>query len=234
MEELGRGIVEALRLLVSGDRDVWQIIWLSLRVSLTATMVSLAVGLPLGCLLGLSRFRGRSLLLGLVHTGMGLPPVTVGVLVTILLWRNGPFGAFRLLYTPEAMIIAQAAIATPIVTGLSVAALQSLDPRYRLQLLSLGASRTRMMIWLIREARLPLLAAAMAGFGAVISEVGAAMMVGGNIAGETRVLTTATVLEVSRGNFDIAIALSLVLLSLTYSVNLLLTLLQQRPAPWER
>jgi tungstate transport system permease protein len=234
MGEIVDGGREGIRLLLSGDRDVWEIILLSLRVSITATLVSLVFGVPIGVLLALTRFRGRSLLIGLIHTGMGLPPVTVGVVVTMLLWRNGPFGDLRLLYSPRAMIIAQASIAMPIVIGLSISSLQSLDPRLRLQLLSLGASRTRMTWWLIREARLPLLAAMMAGFGAVISEVGAAMMVGGNIAGETRVLTTATVLEVGRGNFDIAIALSFVLLLLTYTVNVVLTYVQQRPAAFER
>jgi tungstate transport system permease protein len=129
------------------------------------------------------------------------------------------------------MIIAQAAIATPIVAGLTLAAVQALDPRLRLQLLGIGASPLQMTWWLLREARLPLIAAVIAGFGAVISEVGAAMMVGGNIKGETRVLTTATVLEVGRGNFDIAVALTVVLLLLTYAVNLTLTVLQQRRRP---
>ncbi len=230
MNEIWDGIVEGFRLLLSGDDDVWEIVFLSLRVSLTATAISLLIGVPLGALLALTRFPGRSPLVGMVHTGMGLPPVTVGVIITMLLWRNGPFGDARLLFTPSAMIIAQAAIAMPIVIGLSMSALQSLDPRLRLQLKSLGASRTRTAWWLIRESRLPLLAAVMAGFGAVISEVGAAMMVGGNIKGETRVLTTATVLEVGRGNFDIAVALSVVLLLLTYSVNLTLTYVQQRSA----
>lgn len=228
MGEIWNGIVEGFRLLLSGDDGVWEIVFLSLRVSLSATAISLLIGVPLGTLLALTRFPGRSPLVGLVHTGMGLPPVTVGVIVTMLLWRNGPFGDARLLYTPTAMIIAQASIAMPIVIGLSMSALQSLDPRLRLQLTSLGASRIRTAWWLIRESRLPLLAAVMAGFGAVISEVGAAMMVGGNIKGETRVLTTATVLEVGRGNFDIAVALSVVLLLLTYLVNITLTYVQQR------
>jgi tungstate transport system permease protein len=159
---------------------------------------------------------------------MGLPPVTVGVIVTLLLWRNGPFGDLRLLYTPTAMILAQAAIAAPIVTSLTLASMQGLDPRFKLQLMSLGASRVQSTWWLLREARLPILAAVMAGFGAVISEVGAAMMVGGNVKGETRVLTTATVLEVGRGHYDIAVALSIVLLIITYTLNLTLTWVQQR------
>ena len=228
MDELWQGVREAARLLATGDRDVWEIALLSLRVSLTATLVSLLLGVPVGATLALTRFPGRSFLVGLVHAGMGLPPVTAGLIVSLLLWRDGPIGALRLLYTPTAMIIAQAVIATPIVAGLTMAAVQALDPRLRLQLLTLGASRLQATWWLLREARLPLLAAVMAGFGAVISEVGAAIMVGGNIKGETRVLTTATVLEVGRGNFEVAVALSLVLLALTYAVTLALTLLQQR------
>ncbi len=228
MDDLWQGLIEAGRLLATGDRDVWAIVLLSLRVSLTATAVSLLVGVPIGTALALTRFPGRSLIVGLVHTGMGLPPVAAGLLVSLLLWRNGPLGALRLLYTPTAMIVAQAAIATPIVAGLTLAAVQALDPRLRLQLLALGASPIQTVWWLLREARLPLLAAVMAGFGAVISEVGAAIMVGGNIRGETRVLTTATVLEVGRGNFEVAVALSIVLLVLTYSVNLALTAIQQQ------
>ena len=228
MDELWQGLREAVRLLATGDRDVWEIVLLSLRVSLTATLVSLLLGVPVGAVLALTRFRGRAIVVGLVHAGMGLPPVTAGLIVSLLLWRNGPIGALRLLYTPTAMVIAQAVIATPIVAGLTLAAVQGLDPRLRLQLLSLGASPVQATWWLLREARLPLLAAVMAGFGAVISEVGAAIMVGGNIKGETRVLTTATVLEVGRGNFEVAVALSLVLLALTYAVTLALTLIQQR------
>ena len=228
MGEIWDGVREAVRLLATGDRDVWQIVLLSLRVSLTATLVSLLLGVPVGAALALTRFRGRALVVGLVHAGMGLPPVTAGLIVSLLLWRNGPIGALRLLYTPTAMVIAQAVIATPIVAGLTLAAVQALDPRLRLQLLALGASPVQATWWLLREARLPLLAAVMAGFGAVISEVGAAIMVGGNIRGETRVLTTATVLEVGRGNFEVAVALSLVLLCLTYAVTLALTVLQQR------
>jgi tungstate transport system permease protein len=232
VDDLWGGLTEATRLLASGDREVWGVILLSLRVSLTATAVSLLLGVPAGAGLALSRFPGRALLVGLVHTGMGLPPVSVGLLVSLLLWRSGPLGELRLLYTPTAMVIAQAVIATPIVVGLTLAAVQGLDPRLRLQLLALGASRRQAAWWLLREARLPLIAAVIAGFGAIISEVGAAMMVGGNIKGETRVLTTATVLEVGRGNFEVAVALTIVLLLLTYSVNLALTAIQQRGRRW--
>jgi tungstate transport system permease protein len=157
--------------------------------------------------------------------------VVVGLFVSISLWRNGPLGVLGLLYTPTAMIIAQSVIATPIVTGISLAAIQQLPPKLRLQILALGATRWQMVRLLLREARLPLLAAVMAGFGGVISEVGASIMVGGNIKGQTRVLTTATVMETGRGNFDIAIALSVILLLLTFAVNYLLTRIQQQERP---
>lgn len=231
MDLFASAVVQALRLLLSGDPETWQITLLSLRVSLTATAISLLVGVPLGTWLALARFPGRGLLLALVNTGMGMPPVVAGLVITILLWRTGPLGQLRLLYTPTAIVIAQVALALPIVIGLTVAAIQQLNPRLRLQILALGATRWQYLWLLAREARLPLLAAAMAGFGAVISEVGAAMMVGGNIQGQTRVLTTATVLETSKGNFDLALALGLILLLLVYAVNLTLTWIQQRGRP---
>jgi tungstate transport system permease protein len=222
------GVLEALRLLATGDPDVWRVTLRSLQVSGTATLLSLLVGVPLGVVLALTRFPGRALAVSLVNTGMGLPPVVVGLFVTILLWRNGLFGAWELLYTPVAMIAAQLVIAAPIVVGLTLAAVQQVPDRFRLQLLGLGASRPQMVAVLLREARLPMLAAVMAGFGGVISEVGASMMVGGNIRDSTRVLTTATVLETGKGNFDVAIALSLILLSITFLINFALTLIQQR------
>lgn len=231
MDVIVNGAVEAARLLLSGDPELWQVIWLSLRVSLTATFLSLFIGIPLGAMLALRAFRGRGAVVSLVNTGMGLPPVVVGLFVTILLWRNGPLGELRLLYTPNAMIVAQCVIAVPIVTGLTLAALQALNPKLRLQLQALGATRTQTVWLLVQEARLPLLAAVMAGFGAVISEIGASMMVGGNIQGQTRVLTTATVMETSKGNFALAMALSLILLGLMVLVNSVLTWVQQRQRP---
>jgi tungstate transport system permease protein len=228
MDEIASGFGQALRLLLGGDRDVWEVVALSLRVSLSATGVSLLLGVPVGLLLALARVPVRPLVVGAVHAGMGLPPVVAGLLVSLILWRNGPLGGLGLLYSPTAMVIAQAAIASPIVAGLTLAAVSGLDPRYRLQLRALGASRLQTAWWLLREARIGIVAAVVAGFGAIISEVGAAMMVGGNIKGETRVLTTATVLEVGRGNFETAIALSFVLLLLVYTVTLALTMLQGR------
>ena len=228
MELFLEGIIEAFRLLLSGDPEVWSIVWLSLWISGTATAISLVIGLPLGTLLALGQFTTRKFWISLVNTGMALPPVVVGLVVSILLWRSGPFGFMRLIYTPGAIIIAQTVIAAPVVTGLTVASLQQLDPRLQIQLLGLGASRLQMVWALWREARLPLLAALMAGFGSVLSEVGASMMVGGNLLHHTRVLTTAIVLETSKGEFAVAIALSVILLLLAYLVNLFLTWVQQR------
>lgn len=230
MELIWEGIKEAFYLLVSGDPEVWEITFLSLKVSLTATAISLLVGLPLGTWLAMRRFRGRGFSLSVINTGMALPPVVVGLWVSIFLWRSGPLGGLGLIYTPTAIVIAQTIIAAPVVTGLTAAALQQLDPRLQMQLLGLGASQTQMVLALWREARLPLMAALMAGFGAVISEVGASMMVGGNIRHQTRVLTTATVLETSRGEFATAIALGFILLLLAYLVNMGLTWIQQRGA----
>jgi tungstate transport system permease protein len=222
------GIAQAFGLLLAGDPEVWSITLLSLRISGTATLLSLVVGIPLGTVLALARFPARSLVISVVNTGMGLPPVVVGLFVTILLWRSGPLGALELLYTPTAIVIAQLVIAAPIVTGLTLAAVQQVPEKFRLQIVALGASRTQMVWVVLKEARLPMLAAVMAGFGGVISEVGASMMVGGNIKGSTRVLTTATVLETGKGNFDVAIALSVILLLLTFLVNWALTAIQQR------
>ncbi len=228
MDLIWEGLRKALELLLTLDPEVLRITWLSLQVSGAATLISLAIGLTVAVAVALNEFPGKRLVIALLNTGMGLPPVVVGLFVTILLWRNGPLGSLGILYTPWAMILAQAIIASPIIAGISLAALQHLPPGLRLQILALGATRPQMVWLLLKEARLPLLAAVMAGFGGVISEVGASIMVGGNIKGQTRVLTTATVMETGKGNFDVAIALSLVLLVLAFSVNALLTHLQQR------
>jgi tungstate transport system permease protein len=224
------GFWQAIRLLLGADPEIWAILWLSLQVSGTATALALLIGVPAGVGLALTRFPGRTLLVSAVNAGMGLPPVVVGLFVTILLWRSGPFGALEILYTPAAIVIAQAVIASPIVTGITLAAVQNVPEMFRLQLLGLGASR-RQMIWVVlREARLPMLAAIMAGFGGIISEIGASLMVGGNIKGQTRTLTTAMVLETNKGSFDVAIALAILLLILVFLVNWALTTVQQRRA----
>jgi tungstate transport system permease protein len=186
------------------------------------------VGVPLGYLLARARFPGRTVLLGLVNTGMGMPPVVVGLVVWLLLTRSGPLGFLGLVYTARAMILAQFLIATPLVVGFTAASIQALPPLLPDLLASLGAGRARTLWLLSREARLGLVAAVMAGFGAIVSEVGASMTVGGNLRGSTRVLTTAIVTETGRGNLAVALALGLLLLTLAFGVNLLLTLVQQR------
>jgi tungstate transport system permease protein len=231
MQVIWDGLVHAFQLLLSGDAEVLDITLLSLKISGIATGLSIFIGLPLGTLLALGQFRSRKFWISLINTGMALPPVVVGLTVSIFLWRSGPLGSLRLMYTTTAIVIAQIIIAAPVVTGLTSAALQQLDPRLRNQLYGLGASRWQMIQSLWIEARLPLLAAVMAGFGSVISEVGASMMVGGNIRYQTRVLTTAIVLETNKGEFALAIALSIILLALAYLVNLFLTWIQQRNPP---
>jgi len=228
MDLIWQGMVEGLRLLLRGDAQVLSVVVLSLRVSLTATFFSLVLGVPTGIALGLSGFRGRRFIVSLVNVGMGLPPVVVGLMVAIMLWRSGPFGFLGIMYSPLAIIIAQICIALPIVTALTLAAIQQLNPKVRLQILALGASKWQMFWILVREAKFSIVAATIAGFGGVISEVGASMMVGGNILGQTRVLTTATVMETGKGNFEVALALSTILFALAYMVTLSLTIIQQR------
>ena len=230
MDVLVAGVRQAVGLLLGGDREIVTVLWLSLQVSGTATLIALLLGIPAGAVLALTRFPGRTLVVSVVNTGMGLPPVVVGLFVTILLWRSGPFGDWEVLYTPAAIVLAQAVIASPIVTGITLAAVQNVPAKFRLQLIALGASRRQMLGVVLREARLPMLAAVMAGFGGVISEIGASMMVGGNIRGQTRTLTTAMVLETGKGNFDVAIALSVLLLALVFGINWALTTIQQRHA----
>ncbi|MBI2493726.1 MAG: ABC transporter permease [Candidatus Rokubacteria bacterium] len=230
MDLLWSGLRQAFALVTGGDPEVWAILRLSLQVSGSATLIALGLGIPAGAALALARFPGRALVVSLVNTGMGLPPVVVGLFVTLFLWRSGPLGGWEILYTPAAIVLAQAVIAAPIVTGITLAAVQQVPEKFRLQLLALGASRAQMVRVTLREARLPMLAAVMAGFGGVISEIGASLMVGGNIKGSTRTLTTAMVLETGKGNFEVAIALSLLLLALVFLVNWALTALQQRRA----
>lgn len=228
MGVIGTGLVEAARLLATADPEVVDITFRTLQVSGSATCVAVLIGVPAGTLLAHTRFFGRGLVVSLVNFGMGLPPVVVGLATWLCLTRYGPLGFLGLLYTPAAMVIAQAVIAAPIVAGFTIAAIQSVSPKLRLQLLALGADRWQYLWLLLREARLGILAAVIAGFGGVVSEVGASIMVGGNVRGETRVLTTATVLEVSKGNFEMAAALSVILLFLSFGITACLTFLQQR------
>lgn len=228
MDLVFEGIRTAWQLLIGLDQELLAVTFLSLKVSGLATMISLVIGILGGTLIALASFPGKRVLVSIVNTSMGLPPVVVGLFVTIMLWRNGPFGSLGILYTPSAMVLAQTVIATPIVMGITIASIQSLPANMSLQILALGASRLQMVWMLVKQARLALLAGVMAGFGGVISEVGASIMVGGNIKGYTRVLTTATVMETSRGNFDIAIAFGIILLVICFLINYFLTIVQQR------
>ncbi|HTT66864.1 MAG TPA: ABC transporter permease [Gemmatimonadales bacterium] len=210
------------------DAQLWPIIGRTILISGVATVLAVLAGAPLGYLMARSRFRGRTLLLALVNTGMGLPPVVVGLVVWLLLARSGPLGALDLIYTKQAMIAAQFVIGLPLVVGVTAAAVQALPRELPDLLLSLGAGPWRTMLLIAREARLGLLAALMAGFGAVISEVGAAMTVGGNLQGSTRVLATAIVTLTGRGEIAAALILGGLLLLIAFATNLVLTVVQQR------
>lgn len=222
------GIKKGFFLIANLDAEVLTILKLSLLVSASATVIAVCIGVPLGSIIALKKFPFRKLIIALVNTGMGLPPVVVGLLVTLFLSRSGPLGFLQWLYTLKGMIVAQVIIATPIITGLSLASVQSIEPRLYQQILSLGAGVGQALWILLKEIRLSILAAIIAGFGSIISEVGAVMMVGGNIKGQTRVLTTAIVLETHTGNFDIAIALGIILLFMSFVINLALTFIQQK------
>jgi tungstate transport system permease protein len=222
------GFREAFRLLVTLNDEVLGITLRTIQVSGSSTLISVLLGIPAGAVVALNRFFGRAFLIDLINFGMGLAPVVVGLAVWLCFTRYGPLGMLNLLYTPTAMIVAQTIIAFPVVTGLTLASIQSVNPKMRLQMLSLGATRGQYLLLLIWEARLGILAAVIAGFGRVISEVGASMMVGGNVRGYTRVLTTATVMEIGKGQFELAMALSILLLLLNFFVVSVMSRLQQR------
>lgn len=218
---------------MSVDSALIEIVLLSLRVSGIALLISVMLGIPAGLLLGLRRFRGRRLAVALIYTGMAFPPVVIGLFVYLLLSRSGPLGSLALpfipsLFTPQAMILAQTILAFPLVAGFTMAAVAGVDPALRVQVRALGASRWQTTLVVLEEARSGVIAAVVAGFGGIISEVGAVMIVGGNIEHRTRVLTTAIVLETGKGNFDLAIALGLILLGLAFSTNFLIVRLQGR------
>lgn len=231
MGDIGNGILEGLRLLFGGDPILWEIIWTTAQVSGVALLISALIGIPCGAALGLLRFKGRRLAQALVYTGMGLPPVVVGLAVYLALSRTGPLGSLNLSWLPElftipAMIVAQVVIATPMVIGYTASAVAEVDPQFKLQLRALGAAPAQVTLAVLREARLGVVVALVGGLGSIISEVGAVMMVGGNIDGATRVLTTAILLETRRGNFNLAIGLGMVLLLIAFIINLVATQLQ--------
>lgn len=228
MDLLLNGLRRAMEMLASGDPEIYEITWRTLRISLTAILISTLIGIPLGILFGLTKFPGRKLLLVLINIGMGLPPVVAGLWITIFLWRSGPLGHLSLLYTPIAIVLAQVLVSLPILIGLTSSAFQEIDEKMLMQIRALGATKLQMLKILLLETKVAILAAVIAGFGRVIAEVGAAMMVGGNIRGDTRILTTSIVMEVSKGNFDVAFALSFIIMTLAFIVTFCLTFLQQR------
>lgn len=228
MDLLLNGLIRAIEMIAAGDPEIYEITWRTLRISLTAVLVSTLIGIPIGIILGLTKFPGRRLLLVFINIGMGLPPVVAGLWITILLWRSGPLGHLSLLYTPTAIVMAQVLVSLPILIGLTSSAFQQIDEKMLMQIKALGATKLQSLKILLIETRVAVLAAIIAGFGRVIAEVGAAMMVGGNIKGDTRILTTSIVMEVSKGNFDIAFALSFIIMTLAFIITFWLTFLQQR------
>lgn len=228
MDLLFSGLIRAFEMIASGDPEIFEIAWRTLRVSLTAILFSTLIGIPLGILIGLTKFPGRRILLVFINIGMGLPPVVAGLWITIFLWRSGPLGHLSLLYTPTAIVLAQILVSLPILIGLTSSAFQEIDQKMLMQIKALGATKWQSLKILLLETRVAILAAIIAGFGRVIAEVGAAQMVGGNIKGDTRILTTSIVMEVSKGNFDIAFALSFIIMTLAFIITFCLTFLQQR------
>jgi len=220
MHSIFAGVEAACRLIISLNPELRRIILLSLQVSGLALVVATLLGLPLGALLALRRVPGRGLIISLLNTGMGLPPVAVGLFLYLLLSRSGPLGFIGLLYTPAAMVLAQAILSFPIVASLSQAAIAGVDPVIRQAAVTLGATPFQETLTVIREARYALGAALMAGLGRVMAEVGAILIVGGNIAGYTRVMTTTIALETDKGNFELAIALGIILLALSFSITM--------------
>ncbi len=220
MDDLWQGMLAALRLIVALDADLFEIIGRSLYVTLTATLIASAIGLPLGAWLAVSRFRQRRVVISLLNALMGLPPVVVGLIVYLMFSRAGPLGVFGLLFTPTAMIIAQCIIITPLIASIAHQALRDLWAEYHDLLISISTTRLTRIRTLLWDGRRALLTASLAGFGRAIGEVGAILIVGGNIDHVTRVLTTAIALETSKGNLAMALALGLILIALAIGVNL--------------
>lgn len=226
MNDLLQGLLQAFELILSFDPALYEVIWFSLYVSGFALVYSTLIGIPVGAFLGLKRFVGRRLVMAVLYTGMGFPPVVIGLFVYLMLSRSGPVGGLGWLFTPQAIIVAQLIIAFPLVAGFTMAAVMGVDPNLRQQLVSLGATDWQATLAILMEARLGVIVSMIAGFGSIISEVGAVILVGGNIEGKTRTLTTAIVLETRKGNFDLALALGVILLFLSFLVNLAMIRLQ--------
>ncbi len=227
------GIKQAAVLLFTGNREVYGILLMTIRVSGLSLIFSVLIGIPLGIEIGLNKFRGKNLVMTIVNTGMSIPPVAVGLIITLIIWRSGPLGNLELMYTPTAMIIAQIIIASPIIAGITIAAVHQVSDKLILQAKTLGANRIQMLWILLKEIKLSILVAVAAGFGRAISEVGAVLIVGGNIMGKTRVLTTATIQMMRMGKYDVAIALVVILLLLSFGINFLINTIHRKEGiPW--
>ncbi|MFW9773408.1 MAG: ABC transporter permease [Candidatus Thorarchaeota archaeon] len=226
--EIIEGILEAIRLIFTFDPEVWGIIGVSFRVSLTSTFLAALVALPIGSFIGLREFKGKRSLTNLINTFMGFPPVVMGLIVYLLLSRTGPLGALGLLYSTTAMIFVQFLLAVPIIMGTAKAAIESVDPTLKETVLSLGANERQLWWELIKSSRRSIIAGFLVAFGQAISEVGAVIIVGGNIRWETRTFTTAIVLQTRMGEFGMAIALGIILLLIAFIINYGMTRLQSR------
>ena len=231
MDSIIQGLLNGLFLIVTFNPDLYQIILRSLQVSGSAMLFSTVIGGNFGTLVALQHFPGRRIIINLLNTFMGLPPVVVGLVLYLLLSRSGPLGFLELLFTPSAMIMAQTILATPIIAALTLSAISGVPSSVRETALGLGASRIQAIWVIIREARFAIMAAIIAGFGRIVAEVGAVMMVGGNLKGYTRVMTTAIALDTSRGDFELAIALGLILILISFLANAALHVLQGRVNP---
>jgi tungstate transport system permease protein len=227
MDSINEGFAAALRLIISLNPELWQIILLSLQVSGAALVLATLLGVPVGAVLALRRLPLQGLMLSLLNTGMGIPPVAAGLFLYLLLSRSGPLGFLGLLYTPGAMVIAQALLAFPIVASLAQAAIANVDPVIRQAAVTLGATPLQETLTVIQEARYAIIAGLMAGLGRVMAEVGAILIVGGNIAGYTRVMTTTIALETDKGNFELAIALGIILLAISLTITVILRVFQR-------
>lgn len=225
---LTEAFTEAFALITSANADLYEILWLSIQVSLTALFVSIALGLPIGTTLAIANFPGKNICITILNSLMGLPPVVVGLLVYLALSRSGPFGVFGLLYTPTAMVIAQVVLITPIIAALTYQVMDDLHKEYQDLFFSLDISLRKAVGAYLWDARYSLITAVLAGFGRAISEVGAVIIVGGNIDHLTRVMTTAIALETSKGELSIALALGIILLTLALIVNGLVTTVRTR------
>lgn len=228
MNIIWEGLKEAVIKIFSGNQEVYTILQLTIKVSGIALLFSAFLGIPLGVLIGINKFFGKKLVVALINTGMSIPPVAIGLFLALIFWRSGPLGFLEMMYTPTAMIISQIIIVVPIITGITISSVQQVSSNLIIQAKSFGTSKIQLIWLLIKEIKLALLLALSAGFGRAISEIGAVLIIGGNIEEKTRVLTTATLQMVRIGRFDSAIALVAILLFLSFGINIIITVIQYK------